>query len=86
MKLTSTSDWSPEANKFNADNNIHPLLDSSLFSISRNLAIAQLAASVLWLDARFLISTTINLDTCWQNANISQNFPFISLEGVDSNT
>lgn len=81
-KNTWMSDWSPAANRLSVDNNIHPLLDSSEFSISRNFAIAQLAASVLWLLALFLISETISLETCWQNDSMSQNFSFISLEGL----
>jgi len=49
--ITWIKDASPAANKFNDDSNIQPLLDSSQFSISRNLTIAIEAASVLWFDA-----------------------------------
>ena len=77
---------SPAAKRFNADSNIQPLLDSSLFSISKNFTIAQLAVSVLWLLARRRISDTISLDTCCVNAKISQNFSFMSVEGLEPNT
>lgn len=62
--ITCINDWSPAANRLRVERSIHPLLDSSEFSISKNLAIAQLAASVLWLLARFLISDTMSLETC----------------------
>jgi len=86
IQYTCIREVSPAASKFNADNNIQPLLDSSLFSISRNFTMAQLAVSVLWLLALLLISDTINLDTCCVNAKMSQNFSFISLDGLDPNT
>lgn len=84
--LTWTNVTSPAARRLSADRSIHPLLDSSEFSISRNLTIAQLAASVDWLDARRRISDTIRRDTCWQNARMSRNFSIISDDGLFPNT
>lgn len=77
---------SPAASRFRVESSIHPLLDSSQFSISRNLAMAQLAASVLWLEARLRISDTISSDTWWLNARMSQNFSFMSHVGLLPNT
>jgi len=84
--LTWTNETSPAARRLSAERSIHPLLDSSEFSISRNLTIAQLAASVDWLDARRRISDTIRRDTCWQNARMSRNFSIISDDGLFPNT
>jgi hypothetical protein len=47
---------------------------------------AQLAASVDWLDARRRISDTIRRDTCWQNARMSRNFSIMSDDGLFPNT
>ena len=86
FQLTWTNETFPAARRLSAERSIHPLLDSSEFSISRNLTIAQLAASVDWLDARRRISDTIRRDTCWQNARMSRNFSIISDDGLFPNT
>lgn len=72
--------------RFRVESNIQPLLDSSQFSISRNLTIAIAAASVLWLEALRRISVTISVDTCLANACTSQNFSVRSLAGLRPKT
>jgi len=64
------------------DKSIHPLLDSSQFSISKKLAIVLQAASVDWLDARNRISATIRADISEHHILISQNFSIISAQGL----
>lgn len=64
----------------------HPLLASSLASISRNSAMARLAASVLWLLARRRTSFTISRDTCRQNADMSRNLSLMSAFWLLPNT
>lgn len=79
--MTSMRAGPPSDKRFSEVNNIQPLLASSTLSISRNLAIAELAATVDWLDARFLISETANRETFWQKVATSGNFSTISLAG-----